>query len=614
MKQQAKLHCHNGLFCILNCITGERATVGNHAFMIGSAENADFQLHSPQCPKVLCRVEKNGYAMELQFSRPMLINGAEATYFRSMPGDEHTVAGAGHLLAFKHTPRPEIWMALGNDNSWQVSHIRHRGMNGLFGPDSLKTFLENLPAKDHQQLVLIPNGMEQMGFYAEDVMEVLNNSSPLSSPAGKSAGTGRFGTATEEYAGHAGETEADNPEVNSEYGEFTCPICWFKFDRGEVMYIAEHNNLRGDPLLGDEAMLRFHATRFNDRGQALDAFGIPTQNLACPHCHRKLPPGFLDLPHHIFSIVGAPSSGKSYYLTVLIKMLQNVLFQNFDITFRDADPSENVILTQMKTQLFSAASPEDAFLAKTDLEGALYESLPRQGRKVRLPKPFSFKLSRPALPKNGFSLVFYDNAGEHFEPTRNSADSPGAQHIAVASGIFFLFDPLHNTEFRAMMKGVTDPQIKTHRSDQQDVILAETEVRIKSLLGLGTLQRVSTPLAVMVGKFDTWTALLGAAPLLPAIQDGMVRLDNIQVNSKRVRSLMVKICPSIVANAEAISSNVCYFAISPLGCSPVEFIDREGTPRIGPDPKQINPRHVEAPTLWVLAQTTPELIPSTPPL
>lgn len=310
--------------------------------------------------------------------------------------------------------------------------------------------------------------------------------------------------------------------------------------------------------------------------------------------------------------MGAPSSGKSYYLSVLVKLLQATLFQNFGITFRDADPSENVILTQMKTQLFSSSSPEDAFLAKTDLEGALYETLPRQGRKVRLPKPFIFRLSHPSTPESGFSVVFYDNAGEHFEPTRNSADSPGAQHIAVATGIFFLFDPLHNTEFRAKMEGVNDPQTKNHRVDQQDVILAETEVRIKSLLGMDSRQRVSTPLAVMVGKCDTWMSLLGPDPLLPAIMDGVVSMGNIMTNSKRVRDLMMQFCPSIVANAEAISSNVCYFAISPLGCSPVEFIDREGTPRIGPDPKQLKPRHVEAPTLWVLSQATPDMIPSKP--
>ncbi len=600
MSQQAKMRSNHSSLCILNCTNGDRTTVDGASFVIGAAPNSDLQLSSPQCPQVLCKISKRGDLMELQFSCPVLVNGAEAAFFRSMPGEEHTVLGAGHMLAFKHTNQVDAWMALARDNSWHVYSSEKHEWNGPFGPEFLNSWLAQFSANSRKQLVLIPNGMEQMGFYVQDAKDILMIPAPMPLPAEKAAWFDRHSSTTEETAAHAAEPAVTGMDLNSEYGEFTCPICWFKFDRGDVMNIAIHNSLRGDPMLGDEAMQRFHATRFNDRGQALDAMGLATSDLACPHCRRKLPPGFLDLPHHIFSIVGAPSSGKSYYLSVLVKLLQSTLFQNFGITFRDADPSENVILTQMKTQLFSSSSPEDAFLAKTDLEGALYETLPRQGRKVRLPKPFIFKLSHPATPENGFSMVFYDNAGEHFEPTRNSADSPGAQHIAVASGIFFLFDPLHNTEFRSMMKGVTDPQIKKHRTDQQDVILAETEVRIKSLLGLDSRQRVTTPLAVMVGKYDTWSSLLGDAPLLPAIQDGCVRLDNIKANSTRVRDLMVRTCPSIVANAEAISSNVCYFAVSPLGCSPVEFLDREGTPRIGPDPKQLNPRHVEAPTLWVL--------------
>ena len=612
MTQQAKMRSNQSSLCILNCTNGDRAAVDGGSFVIGASPNADLRTSSPLCPQVLCKISKHGDVMELQFSSPVLINGAEATFFRSMPGEEHTVLGAGHMLAFKYTKQADAWMALRKDTSWFVYNGEKQEWNGPFGPEYLRTWLEQFSVNSRKQLILIPNGMEQMGFYVQDAKDILMIPPPTPLPAEKAAWYDRLTAEPEEPArGPDAEPAVIGMELNSEYGEYTCPICWFKFDRGDVMNIAIHNSLRGDPILGDEAMQRFHATRFNDRGQALDAMGLATSDLACPHCRRKLPPGFLDLPHHIFSIVGAPSSGKSYYLSVLIKLLQATLFQNFGITFRDADPSENVILTQMKTQLFSSSSPEDAFLAKTDLEGALYETLPRQGRKVRLPKPFIFKLSHPAIPESGFSMVFYDNAGEHFEPTRNSADSPGAQHIAVASGIFFLFDPLHNTEFRAMMKGVTDPQIKKHRIDQQDVILAETEVRIKSLLGLDSRQRVATPLAVMVGKFDTWATLLGDAPLLPVIQDGQVRLDNIKANSARVRELMVRTCPSIVANAEAISSNVCFFAVSPLGCSPVEFLDREGTPRIGPDPKQLNPRHVEAPTLWVLSQATPEMIPST---
>ena len=83
-------------------------------------------------------------------------------------------------------------------------------------------------------------------------------------------------------------------------GEFTCPTCWLKFDRADVLSIAVHEDLRGDRKLGEDAMLRFVPTEFNSKGQAMDAMGLPTTDVACPHCHRKLPPGFMDVTHHIF--------------------------------------------------------------------------------------------------------------------------------------------------------------------------------------------------------------------------------------------------------------------------------------------------------------------------
>ena len=50
--------------------------------------------------------------------------------------------------------------------------------------------------------------------------------------------------------------------IDSDSGEFTCPTCWLKFDRGDVMHVAVHDSLFGNPLLGEEQMKRFHATRF----------------------------------------------------------------------------------------------------------------------------------------------------------------------------------------------------------------------------------------------------------------------------------------------------------------------------------------------------------------
>jgi hypothetical protein len=86
-------------------------------------------------------------------------------------------------------------------------------------------------------------------------------------------------------------------------GDLTCPVCWLRFDAGDIMHIAVHDSLRGDPLLGEDAQQRFLATRFNNAGQALDAMSLPSSEIGCPHCRRKLPPSFLGMPHHIISLL-----------------------------------------------------------------------------------------------------------------------------------------------------------------------------------------------------------------------------------------------------------------------------------------------------------------------
>jgi hypothetical protein len=581
-------------FILFDCFTGAHGRIHKTPFVIGSGPDCDWRIDDPAVAPEHCVIERQGRTF---FARPangaaaLLLDGSASEGTELTTDDDHTLIVANHFLALHGASDPTKWLARMDHHKW---YIFDRGTEVKSGPcalDELAGFLLELPKIDDQILVLC-RGLTTMGFYAEHILPALPRPDAPLLPAPPAP-------------------PVELSTINAEYGEFTCPVCWLKFDRGDTMSIAVHATLRGDPLLGEAHMQRFHATRFNDKGQALDALGIPASDLACPHCRRKLPPGFLDLPHHIFSIVGAPSSGKSYYLSVLVKLLQHTLYQDFGATLRDADPSENVILNQMKTQLFSAATPEEAVLAKTELEGAMYETLPRLGRKVRLPKPFIFNLSNPRDHAQDFSIVFYDNAGEHFEPTRDSADSPGAQHIAAASGIFFLFDPLHNAEFRRRLSDVKDPQLDARRLDQQDVILAETEVRIKSLLGLDARERIATPLAVIVGKSDTWQHLLRSGAIRPAVHDGRLDLTIVRANSTILRNFLLEICPVIVANAEAISSEVTYFAASPLGGSPVEFIDARGVKMIGPDPQRLNPQHVEIPTLWVLSRVAPAMVPAT---
>ncbi len=52
----------------------------------------------------------------------------------------------------------------------------------------------------------------------------------------------------------------------------TCPHCWFEFRPEQVLWVSQHEELMGDPVLKEEA-LRFLPTRFTVEGQALDARG-----------------------------------------------------------------------------------------------------------------------------------------------------------------------------------------------------------------------------------------------------------------------------------------------------------------------------------------------------
>jgi hypothetical protein len=297
-------------------------------------------------------------------------------------------------------------------------------------------------------------------------------------------------------------------------------------------------------------------------------------------------------------------------------MLEKTLFKHYSTAFVDADPSSNATLTTMRDTLFGSATAQQAQLAKTALAGDMYERLTRHGRKVLLPKPFIFNV----VPQNGDAaakaLIFYDNAGEQFQPGEDLNDSPGTLHLAASSGIIFLFDPTYSKEFRSRLPAHHDPQLKiAGHADIQSTILAEAKVRVKKVLGLNATAKLDTPLAVVVGKFDVWRELVASDSLAQPLVDDKFDQNAVDENSQLVRDLMLEVCPQIVAGAEAISNKVRYFPVSSFGCSPEiigyakDPLGRE-IPVLSPDPAKIQPILVEIPVLWILSQIEADLIPS----
>ena len=389
-----------------------------------------------------------------------------------------------------------------------------------------------------------------------------------------------------------------------------CPHCWHRFDVGEFLFIARHQSLIGDSVLGADAAQRFLPSRFTPEGNAIDAAGMSCPDMACPRCHLRIPQAASEMPPLFLSIVGATASGKSYFLTSMTWDLRNTLSRNFAISFTDTDAVNNQILNDFEETIFLSSDPDELVaLRKTELQGELYNQVLLDNMLINLPKPFMFTVM-PAehhprylevLDKMSRTLVLYDNAGEHFEPGMDSVDNPTTQHLLHSDTIFFLFDPTKDVRFRKRLRGSEDPQLAAHaRVQRQEIILTEMINRIKKYSGMRSGRKTAKTLILMVSKFDVWKQLLDFE--LPAepwqweseYNTNALDVDLIKNVSFAVRQLLDEICPEVVTTAESFAGEVLYLPNSALGHSPE--VGENGM--VGIRPIDVEPFWVSVPMLY----------------
>ena len=407
----------------------------------------------------------------------------------------------------------------------------------------------------------------------------------------------------------------------------TCPHCWNEFPPDRALWIAQHPDLVGDPRLGADQPQRFLPTRFDVQGAAIDSRGFACHGLACPKCHLAVPRPMFEMRPLFVSILGSPSSGKSYFLASMTWRLRSGLPRYFAVGFNDADPALNHRLQEYESLQFLNPNQEALVkIAKTEVQGDLYDEVSFGDQNVSYPRPFVFSL----LPLDGHpnlqsaantarTLCVYDNAGESFLPGEDTASSPVTRHLALSRVLMFLFDPTQDMRYRRICSGKTaDPQMK-ERSERlqregavrQETILSEAAQRVRRYAGLAQSQKHDRPLIVVVTKFDSWKHLL-AGTTLPAVRvinssnQSAVNLDGIEQVSKLVRTLLWKISPEIVSAAESFSSQVLYVPVSATGCGPETDPD---TGALGFRPKDIKPIWAEVPMLYTLAHWTQGLVP-----
>lgn len=406
-----------------------------------------------------------------------------------------------------------------------------------------------------------------------------------------------------------------------------CPHCWHPFPPDELRFIATSAALAFDHRLGGGKMRRFIPSEFTFTGDAVDPAGGTCTETACPNCHLKVPKLLTLRDTFTVSIFGSPSSGKSYLLAAMMRMLGDRL-GHYRLSIDDVDAESNAIIHDYEKSLFSQPTPDSPVkLLKTDLVGDWYQTVIFDGVAKTLPKPFLYRVdplrTHPALARaraKAQVVCIYDNAGEHFEPGSESEDSPVTRHMAKARGLLFVFDPTQETTFRsACRERSSDPQWADQRMSRQQTLFSEAMGRVLRFRGLQPTDRVDTPLVVALPKYDAWSFLLGDQSLPEAWRDvplkggaGSIRVfdrPSVRRVSAACREMLAKHAAPMLTRIEerCDPARVLFVPVSATGCGPAGK-DEEGKyyHRFG----DISPIWAEVPLLALLNGAIPELGPS----
>lgn len=583
MIQQVKQWIFPTATVIIHIASGRHRVLSGKRFSIGYGTVNSWNIDSAKPHASLLNFRQGKGELEVEPGNPgetLLLDGKPWAGERLVRETEYTLQLQDEQFLLCTTKKPKAWLKGIDLDTWLVFEP---SSGEIFGPiDKLQLepwVISEL--KDPNKLIYYPEGSSK-GFYVNQIID-------MELPAAKPQKEVIKERLREHRPYSTGKPQPKKKQA-------LCPHCWSPYYDGDLLTIATHETLRGDPLLGEDEMLRFEADSFNDQGVPLDATNTPCLERACPQCRLKIPHGLGDIPQAFISIIGSPGAGKSYYLSVLTDELQKKAFDKWGFHWKDADPTANAPLNSMRHRLFSARHAAEAYLAKTSLDGHLYSKVTLNGRPTLLPKPFTYLLE--GRDRQCQSLTFYDNAGEHFQPGSAGTSNPVTHHVAHAHLWCFLFDPSKDAAFRQHLNPAKDPQLsRRYPTESQELLLSELENRIRVLHQLSPLGKLNTPLAFVVNKMDIiddWK------PITQLVDPWNGRHFNslvVEANSRILREGLTKRVPALVARAEALSEKVVYFASTSLGHAP----RRIKTGELSPVPKKMNPRGVEVPVFWWLS-------------
>lgn len=299
---------------------------------------------------------------------------------------------------------------------------------------------------------------------------------------------------------------------------------------------------------------------------AIDVFGKKTSIRICPICHNPLPPMYGKYPAKFISTVGITSSGKTVYLSQLIKQF-------------------GLYMTKVGITAWSLSGNEEEFVETHPVEQGI--RLPIGTPPASLPKPLFYNI---VYGGETITIVLYDIAGE------NCVDPRGMERfgpfIANSDAISLILDPAQFAMVRANSEKVADPTTVVN-------------AMYNAFLG-GINQKSDIPIAICLSKSDK---LRGNEMIhensnifTPLTSSGngfnVQQYNNVQGEVRKFLNDQEQ--GKVLINAvQTQFSDTGYFAFSSLDCD-VEILGKDEQGPIYAPIETPNPLRIEEPILWIL--------------
>jgi hypothetical protein len=221
-------------------------------------------------------------------------------------------------------------------------------------------------------------------------------------------------------------------------GRLVCPYCWQVFSVNDVTWATFDlaGNEQPGPPRPPGRLARWLARavrqvrRLLGRGHRPDPKGIERRHRArCPFCQELLPESLHDSQAIVIGLVGGPSSGKTHYLTALIRELADgaALSPDGCIRFAADDETDRRYRTEYYAPLFDRR--ERLRLTERLREGMLN-------------RPLVFEMairSRTATDTAAYTVLFFDASGEDLEDAESQRRYD--KYLFYADGLIFFADP-----------------------------------------------------------------------------------------------------------------------------------------------------------------------------